>query len=391
MVVGLPGAAPQQDSQQPRTVFRANTALVSVDVVVRDAAGAVVRGLTDGRLRGARGRQVAANPQLRVRGGRQIGPGAVRSRGAARRRRVAPRRRKPREPRRRRRRAGAAPTPMTSDELAGRRLIVLLFDVSSMQPEDVQRAVDGATKYVNEKMSPADLVSVASISSMLERPDRLHHRPRDGRGSARHADARRKAPPRRPRTPAPSRPTKPSRPTRPRPTTMRPRWTCSTTTSGSARSRPSPTRWRRSIRRRRSSTSARDCSAAAKTIRSNCVRRSTRRCGAHVSIYPVDARGLQAIVPGGDATHASGRGTQLVLGRRRRQAVLRSQCVAGHAARRWRPTPAAARSSTRTTSARRSPACSATCRRTTCSATPAPTCRRTDGSAGFRSRFASPD
>ncbi len=35
---------------------------------------------------------------------------------------------------------------------------------------------------------------------------------------------------------------------------------------------------------------------------------------AHVSIYPVDARGLQAIVPGGDATHASGRGTQLFSG-----------------------------------------------------------------------------
>ena len=50
---------------------------------------------------------------------------------------------------------------MTSDELAGRRLIVLLFDVSSMQPEDVQRAVDAATKYVDEQMAPADLVAVA--------------------------------------------------------------------------------------------------------------------------------------------------------------------------------------------------------------------------------------
>ena len=36
---------------------------------------------------------------------------------------------------------------------------------------------------------------------------------------------------------------------------------------------------------------------------------------AHVSIYPVDTRGLQAIVPGGDATQASGRGTQLFSGR----------------------------------------------------------------------------
>jgi VWFA-related protein len=36
---------------------------------------------------------------------------------------------------------------------------------------------------------------------------------------------------------------------------------------------------------------------------------------AHVSIYPVDTRGLQAVVPGGDATRASGRGTALFSGR----------------------------------------------------------------------------
>ncbi len=36
------------------------------------------------------------------------------------------------------------PVPMTADALAGRRLITLVFDVSSMQPEDVQRAVDEA-------------------------------------------------------------------------------------------------------------------------------------------------------------------------------------------------------------------------------------------------------
>jgi VWFA-related protein len=35
---------------------------------------------------------------------------------------------------------------------------------------------------------------------------------------------------------------------------------------------------------------------------------------AHVSIYPVDTRGLQAVVPGGDASRGSGRGTQLFSG-----------------------------------------------------------------------------
>ncbi|MBW8896433.1 MAG: VWA domain-containing protein, partial [Acidobacteria bacterium] len=60
-----------------------------------------------------------------------------------------------------------APVPMTSDMLAGRRLITILFDVSSMQPEDVQRAVDSANKYVEQQMSPADLVAVATVGSTL--------------------------------------------------------------------------------------------------------------------------------------------------------------------------------------------------------------------------------
>ena len=52
---------------------------------------------------------------------------------------------------------------------------------------------------------------------------------------------------------------------------------------------------------------------------------------AHVSIYPVDTRGLQAVVPGGDATRASGRGTALFSGRGVRAAVLAALGVAGHA------------------------------------------------------------
>ena len=62
----------------------------------------------------------------------------------------------------------AANGPLTSDEVAGHRIWVLLFDTSSMQPEDVQKAADAAVKWANEKMSPADLVAVASIGSTLQ-------------------------------------------------------------------------------------------------------------------------------------------------------------------------------------------------------------------------------
>ena len=58
--------------------------------------------------------------------------------------------------------------PLTSEEVAGRRIWVLLFDTSSMQPEDVQKAADAAIKWGQERMSPADLVAIASIGSTLQ-------------------------------------------------------------------------------------------------------------------------------------------------------------------------------------------------------------------------------
>ena len=37
-----------------------------------------------------------------------------------------------------------------------------------MQPEDVQKAAESAIKWVDEQMTPADLVAVASIGSSLQ-------------------------------------------------------------------------------------------------------------------------------------------------------------------------------------------------------------------------------
>ena len=75
---------------------------------------------------------------------------------------------------------------------------------------------------------------------------------------------------------------------------------------------------------------------------------------ANVSIYPVDTRGLQAVVPGGDARQASGRGNAHVLRARRGAAVRLSSPPRRTRSRRSRPTPAAGRSPTPTISARRS-------------------------------------
>ena len=51
--------------------------------------------------------------------------------------------------------------------LRDHRLIVLFFDLSSMQPEDVDRAVEAAQNYVNKQMQPADLVAVVSMATAL--------------------------------------------------------------------------------------------------------------------------------------------------------------------------------------------------------------------------------
>ncbi|MGH9595719.1 MAG: VWA domain-containing protein [Edaphobacter sp.] len=51
--------------------------------------------------------------------------------------------------------------------LKDHRLIVMFFDLSSMQPEDIDRAVESAQDYVNKKMEPADLVALVSMSTGL--------------------------------------------------------------------------------------------------------------------------------------------------------------------------------------------------------------------------------
>ena len=52
-------------------------------------------------------------------------------------------------------------------ELKDHRLIVLFFDLSSMQDEDIDRGVEAATKYVKTQMQPADLVALVSMSTGL--------------------------------------------------------------------------------------------------------------------------------------------------------------------------------------------------------------------------------
>jgi VWFA-related protein len=48
-----------------------------------------------------------------------------------------------------------------------RRMIVLFFDLTSLQPDELLRATDAAQRFLREQMTPADLVAVAAFGNQL--------------------------------------------------------------------------------------------------------------------------------------------------------------------------------------------------------------------------------
>jgi len=134
--------------------FRGAIDVVRVDVVVRDGRGTIVRGLSaadfviteDGKPQTITTfdfEEITTRPATAV---PDPAP-AVLERAAA-----------------------PAPAAAVRDavDLPGRRLIVLFFDLSSMQPEEVDRASASARQYIDQDMSAADLLAIASLSQSLE-------------------------------------------------------------------------------------------------------------------------------------------------------------------------------------------------------------------------------
>jgi VWFA-related protein len=64
----------------------------------------------------------------------------------------------------------SSPAPSSAnatDQFKDRRLIVLFFDLSAMEPDEIDHAVTSAEHYVDTQMLPADLVSIVSLGSSL--------------------------------------------------------------------------------------------------------------------------------------------------------------------------------------------------------------------------------
>jgi len=64
--------------------------------------------------------------------------------------------------------AAAATPKAEAIDLKNRRLVVLLFDSSSMQPEELERAIASGHDYITRRLTPADLVAIASVGSTLQ-------------------------------------------------------------------------------------------------------------------------------------------------------------------------------------------------------------------------------
>ena len=62
----------------------------------------------------------------------------------------------------------SAAAPAEKVDLRDRRLVVLFYDLTSMQPEDIDRAVEAGKKFVDQQMTAADLVGVISLGSSLQ-------------------------------------------------------------------------------------------------------------------------------------------------------------------------------------------------------------------------------
>jgi VWFA-related protein len=63
---------------------------------------------------------------------------------------------------------GVAQPEVIREQVRDRRLLVLFFDMSSLQPPDLERARLAAQRFIREQMSPADLVGVVIFGTQLK-------------------------------------------------------------------------------------------------------------------------------------------------------------------------------------------------------------------------------
>ena len=167
-----PRAQQPAPPEQLKPTFRVNTEIVLVNVVVRDKNGNVVRGLTrdDFSITEDDKPQTIDSFDFEELDNPNARPAPTLTE------QVLPKKPQPQsaaEESAAKALVGAAktvakaPAPPPVIDMHGRRLIVLFFDMASMQNEEVTRAAKAAHEYVDKKLAPTDLIAVVSFSTDL--------------------------------------------------------------------------------------------------------------------------------------------------------------------------------------------------------------------------------
>ena len=143
----------QNSSQDTGYVLRAESDLVLTNVVVRDAkTGAVVEGLKRSDftvLEDGKPQQIASFDFESVDMAKPLNEATISGLASSVRGKAAT--------------AGVRP-----EDLKDHRLIVFFFDLTSMQPEDLDRSVTAARDFLTHKMQPADLIALVSLDTDLK-------------------------------------------------------------------------------------------------------------------------------------------------------------------------------------------------------------------------------
>lgn len=144
--------APGVPAQQPQYRVRVTSELVLVNVVVRDKKGNLIRGLKkedftlleDGKKQAISTFDFENVDELKT-----AGPSEETITGTAA--------------------DGAILKPAEKPVLDARdrRLMLLFFDFSGMEPEEIDRSVEAAKKFVQTRMQPADLLALVSLATNM--------------------------------------------------------------------------------------------------------------------------------------------------------------------------------------------------------------------------------
>lgn len=142
-------------SQQDAYVFKANAELVLTNVVVRDSkTGEFVRGLKDADFsifENGKQQKISTFDFQSVDMAVPLNEATISGLAAGAKGE-----------------GGKAATVARPEELRNHRLIVMFFDLTSMQPEDLDRCVAAARDFISRRMEAADLVALVSLGDALK-------------------------------------------------------------------------------------------------------------------------------------------------------------------------------------------------------------------------------